>query len=167
MNKRLIVFNLAFYFITLLLYSAARHDQSSSLGYGFLIPIFWAAAFFTLIILLATKKIKPTTVLDKIGVVMATPLLSIIIALFTMASVESPASESHFDDGNHRYKVVKFDFRASGRTKRIEYYKGIDTISPNNIFPDEKWMKDSTWVYFSESGDTLKTVRYRDDVEVK
>src|SRR5690348_1473653 len=104
MNKLIIVCNIVFYFITLLLYAAARQNPSASLGYGFLLVIFWGAAAITLIILLATKVIRPRSILDKVGIVLATPIFSlIIVTLFTMASNEILDSEEHLNNGNHRY----------------------------------------------------------------
>ena len=31
----------------------------------------------------------------------------------------------------------------------------------------ESWLKDSTWTYFSQSGDITKIVRYKDGRQVK
>lgn len=111
MNKRIIVCNIVFYFITLLLYAAARQNPSGSLGYGFLLVIFWGAAAITLITLLATKVIRPRSILDKVGVVLAIPIFSlIIVTVFTMASNEIRDSEEHLNNGNTATKLSDLIF---------------------------------------------------------
>lgn len=168
MNGNILIFNFIFYFITLLFYYQGKQDPSSSLGYGLFIIVFWGVSIVTLIILLTKKIIQPKTTLDKLGVVTATPVLCILAVALISTFNETPTSEWHFNKDHHRYKVMTFDHRATGKRKRIEYYKSEDTVSAENPFPEtEKWLKDSTWIYFSESGDTTKTVIYRDDIKVE
>jgi heme exporter protein D len=78
MNKGLILFNIIFYAITLTLYYQGKQDPSSSLEYAFFIIGFWVVALVTLLILLAKKILQPKTILDKIGIVTATPILCLI-----------------------------------------------------------------------------------------
>ena len=81
---------------------------------------------------------------------------------------DTVASEWYFDKGHHRYKVNTYNFRETGHTKRIEYYKSVDTVDPRAPIANiEKWLKDSTWIYFSKPGDTAKIVKYKDDVQVR
>lgn len=168
MNKGLLLFNIIFYLITLTLYYQGKQDPSSSLGYGFFIVGFWVVALVTLLILLTKRVIQPKTMLDKFGIVTATPILCIIaMGLFTTLN-ETATSEWQFNKRHHRYKVLTFSYRETGNPKRIEYYKSSDTINLSNPFPNtDKWVKDSTWVYFSKSGDTTKIVKYEDDVQIK
>jgi len=164
MNGKIIVFNFIFYLITLLFYYQGKQDPSSSLGYGFFIFGFWGVSIVTLIILLAKKVIQPKTILDKIGVVTATPVLCLLAVGLITTFNETPVSEWQFNKDHYRYKVNTFNYRETGKRKRIEYYKSVDTINTQNPFPEaDRWQKDSTWVYFSKSGDTTKTVKYRDD----
>ena len=122
----------------------------------------------TLVILLARRIIQPKSTLDKIGIVTATPLLPFLAVGLIMTFNETPASEWYFDKNHHRYKVNTFNFRGSGHSKRIEYYKSADTVNPQDPFAKvEKWLKDSTWVYFSKPDDTSKIVKYKDGVLIK
>ena len=168
MNRRIILFNLIFYSVTLFFYYQGKQDQSSSLGYGFFILIFWGVALLTLLVLLLKKVIQPISILDKIGIFTATPILCILIVAFILNSQDAVASEWQFNKSNHRYKVLTYNYKGTVNPKRIEYYKSIDTVSESNPFPKtETWAKDSIWIYFSKNGDTLKRVKYSNDVEVK
>ena len=81
---------------------------------------------------------------------------------------DSATSEWYFDKDHYRYKVLTFDYRETGKRKRIEYYKSNDTVSISEPFADvDKWRKDSTWVYFSKSGDTTKIVKYRNGQQIE
>jgi hypothetical protein len=168
MNKRLLFFNIIFYAITLTFYYQGKQDPSSSLGYGFFIMFFWGVALVTLIVLLTKKVIQPKTILDKIGIATATPLLCIVAVGLVMTFNDTAASEWYFDKDNHRYKVNTFNYSGTANPKRIEYYKSFDTVNPKDPFVNiEKWVKDSTWIYFSKSGDTTKIVKYKHDFEIK
>lgn len=168
MNKKILIFNIVFYLVTLFFYFQGRQDPSSSLGYGFFIAGFWGVSLLTLIILLTKKIIQPKTILDKIGIVTATPLLCLLAVGSIVTFNETPSSEWYFDKDHHRYKVNTFSFRESGHAKRIEYYKSADTVNPKDPFANvEKWLKDSTWVYFSKPGDTSKLIKYKDGVQIK
>ncbi|MDH7459700.1 hypothetical protein QEG73_00375 [Chitinophagaceae bacterium 26-R-25] len=168
MNKRLLLFNIIFYAITLTFYYKGKQDPSSSLGYGFIIIGFWGIALVALIFLLTKKVIQPKTILDKISIVTATPLLCVVAVGLIMTFNDTATSEWYFNKGNHRYKVLTFDYRETGSRKRIEYYKSSETVNVNDPFVNiDKWVKDSTWVYFSKSGDTTKTIKYKDDLQIK
>jgi len=162
MNTRILLFNFVFYFVTLVFYYQGKQDPSSSLGYGFFIIIFWALSLVTLIVLLATKVIRPKTIPDKIGIVTATPVLC-IVAIGILGSVNDTAiSEWYFDKDHHRYKVNTYNYRGTSNPKRIEYYRSSNSVNPEAHLENiEKWIKDSTWVYFNKSGDTAKVEKYR------
>ncbi len=168
MNKRLLLFNIIFYAITFTFYYQGKQDPSSSLGYGFFIMFFWGIALVTLIVLLVKKIIQPKTILDKIGIITATPILCVVAVGLMMTFNNSATSEWYFNKDHYRYKVLTFDYRATGSRKRIEYYKSSDTVNPKDPFTNiGKWLKDSTWVYFSKSGDTTKIVSYKNDLQIK
>jgi hypothetical protein len=168
MNKRLLYFNIIFYAVTLAFYYQGKQDPSSSLGYGFFIVGFWGIALVTLIILLTKKVIQPKTILDKIGIVTATPVLCVVAVGLIFNFNETATSEWYFEKDHHRHKVLTFDDRETGKRKRIEYYKSSDMVDGNDPFSKgDKWVKDSTWIYFSKTGDTTKIIRYRDDLQIK
>jgi hypothetical protein len=79
-------------------------------------------------------------------------------------SGEKIGSAFHFTRKNYRYKVVTFEFKNTSKNKRVEFYRSAYPYSNSQV---DKWVKDSTWIYFSESGDTLRKVAYKNDVEVR
>jgi hypothetical protein len=159
MNKRIILFNVIYYSITLWFILLGRQDASSSLGYGFFIIIFWIAAGVALLFLLIRRKLEANSIFDKIGIIIATPIPSIIIVAIIVSTRENYGSESHFQVNGENYKEVVVQYE-SGATKRLEFYK-----SKAHTTTDE-WVKDSTWIYFSEKGDTLMRVKFKNNVEV-
>lgn len=167
MNKGIFLFNIIYYVVTFIFIKKGVDDPSSSLGYGYFIIIFWAAAMITLIILLIRKTIQPKSVLDKVGIFTVTPVLSIVFITFMLAFKEKVSSEWYFTKENYRYKVVTYDYHGSSVIKRIEYYKSGNTLDSNRTLANDLWLKDSTWIYLSKVGDTIKKVRYKDNLEVK
>lgn len=160
MNKRILAFNIVYYAVTLIFINLGRDDASSSLGYGFFIVGFWLASAVVIVFFLINKIIQPKSILDKVGVFMATPVLSIVAICLILFFQKEESSEYHFNKDGYRYKAVTVHHKGTSNVKRIEYYRSKGT---NN----ESWLKDSTWVYFSESGDTLKSVIFKDDMEKK
>jgi glucan phosphoethanolaminetransferase (alkaline phosphatase superfamily) len=168
MSKKILLFNIIFYFVTLRFFFPGRQDASSSLGYGFFIIIFWVIALVTLIILLIKKIIQPKTIADKIGIVTATPILCVVAVGLILTFNDTPSSIWYFNKDNHRYKVNSFNYSGTGKLKRIEYYKSSGTVNPGDPFANtEKWVKDSTWIYFSESGGKEKVVKYKNGLQIK
>ncbi len=95
MNKRILLFNAIYYAITLWFIFLGRQDASSSLGYGFFILIFWIAAGTTLLYLLIRRKLEANSILDKIGVITATPIPTIIFVVILLNSQKSSDKESY------------------------------------------------------------------------
>ncbi|RFM27657.1 hypothetical protein [Deminuibacter soli] len=155
MNKKIILFNVIYYVIVIGLIKLGRDSPSSSLGYGYFIIIFWILASILLVFLLIKKIIYPKTILEKIGVFTATPLISLLGFMIIMSFKENTSSEWIFNKNGKRYKVLTFDKDKSTGGRRIEYYSSIDTISTK----EDIWIKDSIWVYLSKTGDTLKKVK--------
>lgn len=168
MNLNLIVFNIAYYLITFLLYQQTQQDPSNSLGVGFFALFFWLASGILLIVLCKKKIIKLKTLADKIGVFTATPVLTFIaIQLLISIKGNGGSSEWYFNKNNHRYKVITTNHRGSSNTKSIEYYKSSEPVSPDTAFYNiDKWVKDSVWLYFSKKGDTTKMLRYKNNQKV-
>ena len=160
MSKRILVFNVIYYAVTLLFLKFGWDDASSSLGYGFFVIGFWIIAAVVLVFFLFKKAIQPKSILDKIGIFTATPVLSIVAVWLILSIQEKSSSEYHFNKDGFRYKVITFHYNETSKVKRIEYYRSENAIN-------ETWVKDSTWFYFSESGDTVRRVMYKDDLEIK
>lgn len=153
-------FNIIYYAIIFVFIKMGRDDPSSSLGFGYFIIGFWIIAAIVLILLLIKKVIHPKSTLEKIGIFTATPILSIAAVWLILSFRENASSESYFDKDNHRYKVITFHYKKTSNVKRVEYYRSQDATGGT-------WVRDSTWLYFSESGDTLKKIKYKKDIEIK
>lgn len=160
MGKRILIFNVIYYAVTLYFVKLGRDDASASLGYGFFIVGFWILAAIALVFFLVKKIILPKSILDKIGVFTATPVLSLMAIALMVSFRENASSEYHFDKDGSRYKEITFHYRNTAHVERIEYYRSQDGARA-------AWAKDSTWLYFSEAGDTLKKIRYKNDKELK
>lgn len=164
MNTKIILFNVIYYSGFLFLIKLGRDDPSSSLGYGYFIVAFWIISIIVLAVLLLKQIVLFDTVLNKIGILTATPILSLLF-IGIILLIHERSSEAYFNKGNYRYKEVTIeDKETEGR--RIEYYRSKDTLSTNNIF-NEEWLKDSTWLYLSQTGDTIKKVTYKNNIEIK
>ncbi len=169
MSKGVIVFNVIYYFITIVLIMQGRKDQSVSLGYGILLIGFWIVAIVILFFLLAKKIMYPRSILDKIGVFTATPLIPIGFIVFFLSFKENVSSVRYFNKGNYRYKVKEINYGNSsgGGAKRIEIYRSADTVNSRGHSQNDLWLKDSIWIYLSKGGDTIKKVTYKDNVEIE
>ena len=113
------------------------------------------------------KIIRPKSLLDKIGIFTATPLLTIVFVMFFRMSKENVSSEWYFNKENYRYKVREINYGDGVGIERIEFYRSADTINSPNTSKMNLWVKDSTWIYLSKTGDTIKKVVYKNDVEIK
>ncbi len=167
MNKRIVVFNIIYYAVIFIFIKKGIDDPSSSLGYGYFIFIFWIVAAVTLILLLVKKTIRPKSVLDKIGIFTATPVLSIAFITIMSSFKDNVGSEWYFNKNNYRYKVITYNYAEPSAVKRIEYYRSVDTLNSTGTLMNELWIKDSTWIYLSKVGDTIKKVRYKNNIEIK
>src|SRR5437870_5797063 len=118
MNKKIILFNIVYYVVVIGLILLGRVDPSSSLGYGYFIIIFCAIAALALFYLLFKKIILPKSLVDKIGVFTATPILSIFVIAAIGSLKENVSSEFYFNKNNYQYKVITFEYGNGGTEKR-------------------------------------------------
>ena len=158
MTKRILIFNVIYYAVTLFFIKSGRDDASASLGYGYFIIGFWIIAAIALVVFLIRGFIRPKSILEKIGIFTATPVLSLTAIGLIISLQGNVSSEYHFSKNGSRYKAITFQYKNDLNVERIEYYR--------SQYGGE-WKKDSTWVYFSESGDTIKKIRYKNDLELK
>jgi hypothetical protein len=163
MGKRILVFNIFYYAIVLFLIKQGRDDPSASLGYGIFIVFFWGIAAVVLAVFLSTRLIIPRSKLDHFGVFTSTPIISLVIISAIATLQESVGSTLFFQNGSNYYKEVTIDYKGSVNAKRIEYYKSLYGRGASV----DVWKKDSTWLYFSETGDTLKKEVYKDGIKVE
>jgi hypothetical protein len=167
MNSRLIKFNLIYYLTTLAFYFQGRLDPSSSLGYGFYIFGFWILSLIVLIVLIIRDKILVNNVWDKIGVLLATPILFLVIIAVGFAITDQVDSVWYPYKDGHRYKIVSYSDRSTHLRTRTEIYKSKLLMAESDTNFEIKWSRDSTWIYYSDTGDTVKIEQYVNDKRVE
>lgn len=169
MNSRLIKFNLVYYLTTLTFYFQGRLDPSSSLGYGFYVLGFWMLSLIVLIILITRGKISVNNIWDKIGVLLATPILFLGVITVGFALTDQVDSEWYPYKDGYRYKIVSYSDRSTRLRTRTEIYKSEMTMGESNTNTnfDIKWLRDSTWIYYSDKGDTIKIEKYVNDKRIE
>jgi hypothetical protein len=166
MNIPLLILNITFYTIILILYEEAQRDPSASLGIGFAFMFIFILFPVLQFILWRVKIIRVKTIVDKIGMLTATPLIPIVV--FSIASRvnagKTTSSTAEYNANNHRYRMEYYAFSKIPKTRKIAFYKSVDTVSETSPYPEtDEWVKDSIWLYFSESGDTIRKEIYRND----
>lgn len=166
MNIPLLILNIAFYTIILVLDGEAHRDPSASLGIGFALMFIFILFPVLQFILWRVKIIRVKTIIDKIGMVTATPLIPIVVILVAarISAGKTASSTYEYNANDHRRRVEYYDFYNTPKTRKIAFYKSVDTVSEALPFPEtDEWVKDSTWLYFSESEDTIRKEVYRND----
>ena len=164
-NKILLIYSIAYSAIILYFISEMLRDQSASLGYAFLFPIFWATADLLLGLLFWLTKIKIQTLKDKIAIAFSTPIPLFVFAFIwsLLPGSESPGMTREYNKDGHRYREVQYEY-SNGRNKRIEYYKSQDKVTDENPFPEKEiWLKDSIWTYYRKDGQIEKTEDFRNE----
>jgi hypothetical protein len=78
MNKVLLIFIFFYYLIIVALFLETQKDPSSSLGVGLTIVSIWVIGLIALFVLIKVKAIIVRTWLDKVGVIVASPIPAII-----------------------------------------------------------------------------------------
>ncbi len=128
-----------------------NQDESNSLGYLFIFPIFWIVAGISIVIYIRTDKIKITNYLEKIVLGFSTPL-PFFIFLIIWQSI-SPASHinstSEYERSGLKYKQIEYTY-SNLKPERTEYY----------ISSGYGWVKDSIWEFYSKDGKNLKRENY-------
>lgn len=162
-SKTLLIYFIAYNFITIYFISEIYRDQSSSLGYALMFPIFWLIAGIVLGILFWRKKIIIGSWLDKILVFCSTPILVLtVIASKFLLSDNLITSSYEFNKNGHRHREIKYQYSSGGQTQRIEYYISKDEVSETNPFPSSDiWLKDSIWIFYNRDGSVDKKEDYR------
>jgi len=128
-----------------------NQDESNSLRYLFIFPIFWIVAGISIAIYIRTDKIKITNYLEKIVLGFSTPL-PFFIFLIIWHSI-SPASHinstSEYERSGLKYKQIEYTY-SNLKPERKEYYIGTGY----------GWIKDSIWEFYSKDGKIIKKENY-------
>lgn len=164
-NITLTWFTLGFILFNSLFYlHLSSMDGGSSIIYIFICPIFW---LLTLIIV-AFWSYKQRNIWFKENLRNSSFILLFFctpIPIFMFGSLVRPEiylSGISFNSKNG-ITIKKEDWNYnSGKTAIIKYWKiNIENYMGNP--DDDRFKKDSTWIYFEKDGDTLKTETYKDD----
>jgi hypothetical protein len=147
----LLIFAFFYTAITLFFINDLNNNQSASLGYLFIFPIFWIIAGIILIFSIKYNKIKIKGALDILILSFSTPIPLFIFLFFSHLS--SPSS--------HINSTSEYD-KNGKRFKEIEYVYSNLKIERKEIYTSRGygWNKDSIWVYYDKDGKVLKKENY-------
>lgn len=164
-NMILFVYAILYTLISINFIADMKNNESGSLLYIAVFPIFWIVAGLLFGILFWLKIIKIKTILDYIVLIFSTPVPTLIFAfIWTMVSFSrspGPKTTTEFNKDGHRWKETKFEY-SIGNLKRIEYYRSQDTVTDTQQFPTHDiWLKDSIWIFYDVNGKVEKTEDYR------
>jgi hypothetical protein len=161
-SKTLIAFCIVYNIITLYFISDIQRDQSASLGYVFIFPVFWIIAGIILGVLFWIKKARLNTLWDKLLLFFSTPFALLIpfLIISNLPSSRLITSSSEYNKNGHRHREIHYDYSV-GQTQRIEYYISKDVVTDSKPFPESDiWLKDSIWTYYNKDGTIEKTENY-------
>ena len=161
-NKRLLTFFVLYALVTIYFIYDIKRDQSSSLIYLYIFPVFWLLGGIILVLLFWFKKIRLQSSGDKVLLFFSTPLPIWIVFFIFMLSQSSKliTSSYEYNKGGHRRREVQYQYQ-SRQTQRTEFYTSKDTVNESNPFPqNDVWLKDSTWTYYKEDGTIDKVEDY-------
>ncbi|WP_152270714.1 hypothetical protein [Agriterribacter humi] len=160
-SRTLIGFFLLYNGITLYFISDINRDQSSSLGYVFIFPVFWIIAAIALGLLFWFKKATLKTLWDKLLLFFSTPIPLLLVFVFSRLTLAGLiTSSSEYNKNGHRYRKIRYEY-SIGQPQRIEFYVSQDTVTETEPFPtSDVWLKDSIWTYYNRDGTIKKTENY-------
>jgi len=161
-SRTLIIFFILYNIITLAFISNIQQDQSASLGYVFIFPVFWIIAGIVLSLLFRSKRATLKTFWDKFLLFFSTPipLLLVLFIFYQFTSAGLTTSSSEYNKNGHRYREIHYDY-SIGQPQRIEFYVSQDTVTESQPFPQSDiWLKDSVWTYYNRDGTIKKTENY-------
>jgi hypothetical protein len=163
MNKILLVFSITYTLITLAFISNIYQDQSATLGYIFIFPVFWIIAAIALILLFKFKKVNISSWRDSILVFFSTPVPVIIFLVIKTTSFDGPVlSNLEYIKDRHLHKEIKYEYSVGDKIRRVEYYISQDIINDSTPMPSHPvWLKDSIWIYYKKDGTIEKKEDYR------
>lgn len=147
----LIVFAFFYNAITLFFIFNMYQDESSSLGYLFIFPIFWIIAGILIAVYIRADKIKINNYLERFVLGFSTPI-PFFVFLFIWHTF-SPSSQinstSEYEKNGLKHQEIEYTY-SNLKKERTEYY----------ISSGYGWVKDSIWVFYTKDGKILKKVNY-------
>lgn len=158
----LTIFAIVYNLLTILMIAYMMKDQSSSLGFIFIFPIFWI--FLGIILFIIQKDMKNKDLTEKILIYFATPIPLFIFLFFYNNFTDNKYIQSSYEYNKNgkRHKEIEYQYINNGQTQRKEFYISVDSITPDNPMNiQDTWLKDSIWIYYNESGKLKKTEDYR------
>ena len=158
-NTLLLTFAVVYCFLSYFLVTSQRNgNESNSLGYVFIFPVFWIVGGIVLYLLFKVNDIKVKSIFEWVILLFSTPIATLIF----MAVIPNPneITTTNFRKNNYLAKKVTYSDSA-GHIERVEFYKSVDTINEETTFPtSDNWLKDSIWIYYNKDGSIKNKVRY-------
>ncbi len=147
----LLVFAFFYNAITLLFIYNINVNQSSSLGYIFIFPIFWIIAGISIFVYIRADKIKINNFLEIIVLGLSTPIpLFVVLFIWHFLSPSSNVNSTYeYEKNGFQHKEIEYAY-SNLKTERKEYY----------ISTGYGWEKDSIWEFYSKDGKVIKTENY-------
>ena len=150
-NLKLLSISAIYSLSTFFMWMLSKNDESSSLGYLFIIVIIWAIlTILTGIIIWKNKiKIKNWNILI---LIFCTPVPFIIFLSAT--SKEQVRGTWEYNKNNHRIKEITYE-------NRKEYLKSVDKTTEEYPKPaNDKYHLDSI-VYYGENSEIIETKHFK------
>ncbi|RYE50249.1 MAG: hypothetical protein EOP48_20100 [Sphingobacteriales bacterium] len=168
--RTLIIIAIIANFLTIALYNYAS-SQPGGTGASLAFAVVWMPAVWittiVLTIVLTLKGRQKLFVSGKTAWISLTLLFCTPIPLFIGYQLTHPAPETSCSSSSYRPK--------DGKIYKSEYWYYTDNFQPKYVdmyfiadsLDEEKngetaFKRDSTWIYFTKSGDTLKVEKYED-----
>lgn len=133
-------------------------DQSGSLTYIIIFPVFWVIAGIALLILIKVARINILKRWNQLGILLSTPIpyYLLLFIWYKLPMSESPSSTWERDVDGKRLRQIYYSYD-NHQYKRIEYYSSVDTVTNKQPFPrTENYVLDSI-KYFNQDGSLKKT----------
>ncbi|WP_210488461.1 hypothetical protein [Rufibacter aurantiacus] len=154
MDRRILIFSILYTIITIFFFINISKDQSNSLTYVYIFPIFWVLGGITLGLLLWLGRVKMKG-WNTVGFLFSTPLPTFVLITIVKTMNPSPEYTQEHNKNGHRIKEVKY----SGgilKPERKEYWTSVDSVTEKNPYPlSEEYRLDSI-IYYDKSGQVSK-----------
>jgi len=154
--------------VTIILYDYAASQPGgtgASLAFGLLwMPAVWITTI-VLALILALKRRKNLFTTGKtrstvLTLLFCTPIPLYFGYLFTHPTPETLSSSSSYRSVDGKiYKSESYYYTSNDRQKCVEMYFVADSLDEKTK-GESAFKKDSTWTYFTKTGDTLKVEKY-------
>jgi len=169
--RPLIIIAITSNLLTVVLFNVAS-SQPGGTGASLAFIVLWMpAVWITTIILTLIITLKRRRVLfanDKPIWTIATLLFCTPIPLYFGYKLTHPTPETSISSSSRNlkngsvYKIESWNYTSDTRKKYVDMYFIADSLDEIRN-GENAFLRDSTWIYFTKTGDTLKVEKYKED----